>query len=70
MKALYPELQKFFRQSVPIEMLSLAFLEFFAYWVNVSPVKVFTPEEFIETILKQFEMPVKIERSLFGSGAN
>ncbi|MBO0455201.1 patatin-like phospholipase family protein [Enterococcus hulanensis] len=60
MKALYPELQKFFRQSVPIEMLSLAFLEFFAYWVNVSPVKVFTPEEFIETILKQFEMPVKL----------
>lgn len=60
MKALYPELQKFFRQSVPIEMLSLAFLEFFAYWVNVSPVKVFTPEDFIETILKQFEMPVKL----------
>jgi len=60
MKALYPELQKFFRQSVPIEMLSLAFLEFFAYWVNVSPVKVFTPEGFIETILKQFEMPVKL----------
>lgn len=60
MRALYPELQKFFRQSVPIEMLSLAFLEFFAYWVNVSPVKVFTPEEFIETILKQFEMPVKL----------
>lgn len=35
-------------------------LEFFAYWVNVSPVKVYTPEEFIDIILKQFEMPIKL----------
>ena len=41
-------------------MLSLAFLEFFAYWVNVSPVQVYTPQEFIETILRQFEMPIKL----------
>ncbi|MBO0453822.1 MULTISPECIES: patatin-like phospholipase family protein [Enterococcus] len=61
MSSLYPELRRFFRQSVPVEILSLAFLEFFAYWVNVSPVKVFTPEEFIETILKHFEMPIKLD---------
>jgi len=60
MTSLYPELQKFFRQSVPIERMSLAFLEFFAYWVKVSPVGIFTPEEFVETILKQFEMPIKL----------
>lgn len=59
-KAIYLELRKFFGQDVPLEMLSLAFLEFFAYWVNVSPVKVYTPEEFIDIILKQFEMPIKL----------
>lgn len=59
-EALYPELQKFFGAHVPTEMLSLAFLEFFAYWVNVSPVQVYTPQEFIETILRQFEMPIKL----------
>ncbi|MEQ7302755.1 patatin-like phospholipase family protein [Enterococcus avium] len=57
---LYPELKKFFQQNIPIELLSLAFMEFFAYWVNVSPVRVFTPQEFIETILRQFEMPIKL----------
>ncbi|AXG39201.1 patatin-like phospholipase family protein [Enterococcus gilvus] len=57
--SLYPELQKYFRQSIPVEMLSLAFLEFFAYWVKVPPVRVYTPEEFIEILLQQFEMPVK-----------
>lgn len=58
--ALYLELKKYFRQDIPIERLSLAFMEFFAYWVNVSPVRVFTPQEFIETILRQFEMPIKL----------
>ncbi|MFR3687416.1 MAG: patatin-like phospholipase family protein, partial [Enterococcus sp.] len=58
--SLYLELKKFFRQDIPIELLSLAFMEFFAYWVNVSPVRVFTPQEFIETILRQFEMPIKL----------
>lgn len=60
LSSLYTELQKYFPQSVPIELLSLAFMEFFAYWVRVSPVKVYTPQEFVETILQQFEMPIKL----------
>ncbi|REC32541.1 hypothetical protein CF160_08895 [Enterococcus pseudoavium] len=57
---LYFDLRKFFQQNIPVEMLSLAFLEFFAYWVNVAPVKVYTPSEFRKTILRQFELPVKL----------
>lgn len=60
LNGLYPELKKFFRRSVPVEMLSLAFLEFFAYWVKVSPARVFEPSEFIETILQQFELPNRL----------
>lgn len=53
------ELQKFFHRSVPLELLSLAFLEFFAYWLNISPVKVYPLAEFREQILRQYESPVK-----------
>lgn len=60
LRQLYRDLQKFFPQNVPLELLSLAFLEFFAYWVNVSPVKVFTIEEFVATILHQFKVPIKL----------
>lgn len=62
-KTLYGDLQKFFPHRVPLEMLSLAFLEFFAYSVNVSPVGVYTPQEFTDIILRQFEMPVKLTAS-------
>lgn len=57
--ALSAELRKFFRQNIPIERLSLAFLEFFAYSVKVPPMRVFTPETFVETILQQFKEPAK-----------
>ena len=60
---LYPELKKFFRRSVPVELLSLACLEFFAYWLKISPVQVFTPSELIVVLRRQIEAPSK-----FGPG--
>ncbi len=63
-KELYPELQKFFKQAVPVELLSLAFLEFFAYWVKVPPARVFTPSEFIRTILAHVELPNQLNTNL------
>ncbi|MFC4772497.1 patatin-like phospholipase family protein [Enterococcus hermanniensis] len=60
LEELVPKLQKFFHQSFPIELMSQFFLEFFAYWTRVSPLKSYTLAEFIQIVLRQFELPEPI----------
>lgn len=54
------KLQKFFHQSFPIELMSQFFLEFFAYWTRVSPLKSYTLAEFIQNVIQQFKLPEPI----------
>ena len=40
--------------------MSQFFLEFFAYWTRVSPLKSYTLAEFIQNVIQQFKLPEPI----------